>query len=74
MIRIADLCDETIDAADVGIHLCYNDPGHKHIVESKSLGTSVAFANDIAAATTRIIDFVHMAVQLIGPTQLILDH
>jgi hypothetical protein len=60
--RITDLCDKIIDAADVGIHLFYGNPGHKHIVEPKSLGTSVAFANDITAATKRIINFVHIAV------------
>jgi hypothetical protein len=62
VIHGADLCDEIIISADVGIHLCYGDPRPKHIVEPESLGTSVAFANDITAAITRIINFFHMAV------------
>ena len=29
------------DEIDVGIHLCYGDPGHAHIVEPTDLGTSI---------------------------------
>lgn len=47
---------------EAGIHLCYGDPGHKHIVEPADLGTCVAFANGIAAASPRAVDFIHMPV------------
>lgn len=50
------------DAVDVGIHLCYGDPGHKHIVEPKDLGTSVKFANVLVAESPRRLDWIHMAV------------
>ena len=62
IIRIANLCDEIVDGVDVGIHLCYGDPGHKHIIEPKDLETSVSFANGITVAANRMINFVHMAV------------
>ena len=62
--RIADLCDHVETAVDVGIHLCYGDPGHKHIVEPKDLNTSVSFANGITCAAKRTINFIHMAVPI----------
>lgn len=47
---------------EVGIHLCYGDPGHKHIIEPADLGTCVAYANGISAASPRAVDFIHMPV------------
>lgn len=47
---------------EAGVHLCYGDPGHKHIVEPKDFGTCVAFANGIAAQATRNVDWIHMPV------------
>ena len=44
------------------IHLCYGDPGHQHIVDPVDLGTSVEFANNICAASPRMINAVHMPV------------
>ncbi len=60
--RIARLCGRIDDGVELGIHLCYGDPGHQHIVEPEDLATSVAFANAIVAAAPRRIDFVHMPV------------
>lgn len=48
--------------AEFGIHLCYGDPGHKHLVEPEDLGTCVAFANGIVRRVPRRVDFVHMPV------------
>jgi hypothetical protein len=48
--------------AEIGIHLCYGDPGHKHIQEPKDLATSVKFANAICAGSGRPIAWVHMPV------------
>jgi len=50
------------EAVDIGIHLCYGDPGHKHIIEPKDLGTSVIFANALVAGSPRRLDWIHMAV------------
>jgi hypothetical protein len=60
--RIARLCRKVNPKAELGIHLCYGDPGHKHIVEPKDLTISVAFANGICRASPRSVDFVHMPV------------
>jgi hypothetical protein len=60
--RLADLCGRIKDEVECGIHLCYGDPGHQHIVEPVSLATSVAFANAICTASPRRIDFMHMPV------------
>jgi hypothetical protein len=45
-----------------GIHLCYGDPGHKHIVEPKDTGTEVKFANAISAAADRALGWIHMPI------------
>ena len=60
--RTAALCGLVKDGVECGIHLCYGDPGHQHIIEPESLATSVAFANAICAASPRQIDFMHMPV------------
>jgi hypothetical protein len=60
--RIGRLCGKVEDAVELGIHLCYGDPGHKHIIEPVDLGIAVAFANGINHASLRQLDFVHMPV------------
>ena len=47
-------------AVDMGIHLCYGDPGHKHIQEPEDFGSSVAFANAICDGMQRQVDWMHM--------------
>lgn len=59
--RVHRLCSRVAAGVDLGIHLCYGDPGHKHIVEPPDLRVSVAFANGIAGGS-RQIDFIHMPV------------
>ncbi len=60
--RIGRLCGLVKDGVELGIHLCYGDPGHKHIVEPQDLGVCVAFANGICRASPRRVDYVHMPV------------
>ncbi len=60
--RIARLAQLVDDEAEFGIHLCYGDPGHKHLIEPEDLGTSVAFANAIVERVPRRVDFIHMPV------------
>jgi len=60
--RIARQVDWVPAGVEAGVHLCYGDPGHKHIVEPKDFGTCVAFANGIAAKVTRKLDWMHMPV------------
>lgn len=50
------------EGAEAGVHLCYGDPGHKHIIEPADLSTCVAYANGIAAASPRPVNFIHMPV------------
>jgi len=59
---IARLCDAVPDPVEVGIHLCYGDPGHKHIVEPKDSEILVALANGISAAAERSLNWIHMPV------------
>lgn len=62
LVRLARLGGALPEAARLGFHLCYGDPGHKHIVEPKDLATAVAFANGIAARVERRVDWIHMPV------------
>jgi len=48
--------------AELGFHLCYGDPGHKHIKEPDNLGICVAFANGLADFVKRPINWIHMPV------------
>lgn len=47
---------------EAGIHLCYGDPGHKHIIEPADLSTCVSYGNGITAASPRPVNFIHMPV------------
>lgn len=59
---IGRLCDAVPQSVEVGIHLCYGDPGHKHIVEPKDMQILVAMANGISTVTVRPLNWVHMPV------------
>jgi len=58
----ARMMELTDDDTETGVHLCYGDAGHKHIIEPHDLATSVAFANSITASSLRSLAWVHMAV------------
>jgi hypothetical protein len=47
---------------ELGLHLCYGDPGHKHMVDPKDTSIMVQLANDLAATVERPITWVHMPV------------
>ncbi|MBV8055481.1 MAG: hypothetical protein JO071_09615, partial [Deltaproteobacteria bacterium] len=47
---------------ELGLHLCYGDPGHKHIYEPKDTGPAVDFANRLASQIGRPIAWVHIPV------------
>ena len=47
---------------EAGIHLCYGDPGHAHIVEPEKLSTCVALANGICLGAPRAVNWIHMPV------------
>lgn len=58
---LAQLMDRVPPAADLGLHLCYGDIGHKHWKEP-NLALMVDFANAAAGTAARRIDYVHMPV------------
>lgn len=60
--RVCPLIDRIPTPVQVGIHLCYGDPGHKHIIEPEDLSTSVAFANAISGGVQRSIEWIHMPI------------
>ena len=60
--RVASLVENIPDAVAIGIHLCYGDPGHKHIIEPEDLGNCVKFANAIQTQSARHINYFHMPV------------
>lgn len=60
--RIAALCAAVDAEVDVGLHICYGDPGHRHIVEPNSLESAVALINRVFSRVCRQIDFVHVPV------------
>ena len=49
-------------AVTMGLHLCYGDLGHKHVVEPPTLATCVRMANNARTAAARPIDYFHMPV------------
>jgi hypothetical protein len=61
-MRIARISDEIPAAVEVGVHLCYGDAGHKHILEPKTLATGVTLANALVRTLPRRLAWVHMPV------------
>lgn len=59
---VSDMIAATPPQVEVGVHLCYGDAGHKHIIEPQDLGSSVTFANSINAAASRPLAWAHVAV------------
>ena len=60
--RLGRLCGQVAENVELEIHLCYGDPGHKHIVEPKDLEVAVGFANGICDLSPRRVDYIHMPV------------
>lgn len=50
------------EPAELGIHLCYGDPGHKHIQEPVDTGTCVQLASAIVATCPRPVNWIHLPV------------
>ena len=60
--HLRSLCAMVPDDIEVGIHLCYGDPGHKHIVEPEDARILTRLANGIAEAAGRILGWIHLPV------------
>jgi hypothetical protein len=59
---IARISEPVPADVELGLHLCYGDPGHKHVVEPKDTGLMVEFANRLAAEIKRPIAWLHLPV------------
>jgi hypothetical protein len=65
---LADLVAQAIDIVpaevEVGFHLCYGNPGGKHIIEPRDLSNIVPLANAVARRIHRPLNWVHMPVPI----------
>lgn len=59
---LADVSPMIPGEALLGLHLCYGDLGHVHMLEPRDLARSVEMSNLGCAKAGRRVDFVHMAV------------
>lgn len=50
------------DDVEVGVHFCYGDPGHKHLVEPKNTALMVEIGNGLVAASGRQMTWLHVPV------------
>ena len=59
---ITAVAAHVVDEVPMGLHLCYGDLLHAHLVEPKDLGVVVGIANDSVREIERQVDFVHVPV------------
>lgn len=62
MERLIRLGNAVPADVELGYHLCYGDPGHKHLVEPKDLALCVEITNTLTQKVRRPIEWVHMPV------------
>lgn len=60
--RISKLGEAVPPAVSLGYHLCYGDPGHKHLIEPTDLTLCVEISNSLTSDVQRPIDWIHMPV------------
>ena len=54
--------DAVVGSIDMGYHLCYGSPLDEHCVQPRDIGNLVEMANELTAAVSRRIDYIHMPV------------
>lgn len=59
---VARVCDNVPEAVELGLHLCYGDMGHRHLVEPRDAGLMVEFANLLVATIERPVTWLHLPV------------
>jgi hypothetical protein len=59
---IGRVADNVPAEVELGLHLCYGDMGHRHLVEPKDSSLMVDFANRLIARIERPIGWLHMPV------------
>jgi hypothetical protein len=60
--RLIRLGNAVPSGVELGYHLCYGDPGHKHLIEPEDLGLCVDISNALAEGVRRPIQWIHMPV------------
>jgi hypothetical protein len=60
--RLAALTGIVPAEAELGLHLCYGDAGHKHFKEPADMGLLVKVANAVSARAARTIEWIHLPV------------
>ena len=60
--RVARLVDSVPEPADVGLHLCYGDSGHKHFCEPTDAGFLARVASGVTSKSSRPVAWIHMPV------------
>lgn len=60
--RLARCLDQVPADVPAGLHLCYGDAGHKHMVEPESLQLPVSLVNSVVAAAGRPLSWVLFTV------------
>lgn len=61
---LARACEQVPPAVETGVHLCYGNPGGKHIVEPGDTAVMVAFANEFLGVVNRSIEWIHVPVPI----------
>jgi hypothetical protein len=59
---VRSLSAKVIDEVPMGLHLCYGDLYHRHLVEPRDLSVCVRMANAAVKEVEREIDFIHVPV------------
>jgi hypothetical protein len=57
-------CNRVPKGVDVGVHLCYGNPGGKHIMEPADLSKLVDFSNRLFPLLERQLNWLHMPVPI----------
>jgi hypothetical protein len=59
---IARLSERVPQDVELGLHCCYGDPGHKHLVEPTDTANLVEFGNLLLKTIRRPVTWLHMPV------------
>ena len=60
--RLCGLIESVPAQIEAGVHMCYGDPGHKHVIEPKDASTCAAFTAKILATCSRPVTWVHIPI------------
>ena len=61
---IARMCNHIPVDVKVGVHLCYGDPGGRHVIEPVDAAVLVDIANGIAKNLQRPLNWIHLPVPI----------